>query len=265
MTTRARWPVRTAVQGLGVLVGMAAAATPATAQDRSVIEKVKASVVAVGTYQATRVPPFRFLGTGFVVGTGETAATSAHVLPAVLEAGADPEVLVALPPAESTRSGVRRLTTLAIDRDTDLALLRMDGAPLPALTLRDSASVREGDSLLFTGFPVGNALGLFAATHRAMVAAIAPMALPSATSTQLDAKTVRSLRRPAIPIFQLDGTAHPGSSGSPLYDPANGEVVGVVNMGVVRATRESALAQPSGITYAVPSKHLISLLQPTKR
>jgi S1-C subfamily serine protease len=263
MKMGAQSSVRIAVRAVGLCVALAAAA--ATAQAERVIEKVKASVVAVGTYQATRVPPFRFLGTGFVVADGSTAATSAHVLPAVLEAGSDPEVLVALPPAEPTRSGVRRLTALVIDRDADLALLRMEGAPLPALTLRDSASIREGDSLLFTGFPVGNALGLFPATHRAMVAAVAPMALPSATSTQLDAKTIRNLRRPAFPIFQLDGTAHPGSSGSPLYDPTSGEVVGVVNMGVVRAVRESALAQPSGISYAVPSKHLMALLERTKR
>jgi S1-C subfamily serine protease len=62
-------------------------------------------------------------------------------------------------------------------------------------------------------------------------------------------------------VFQLDATAYPGNSGSPLYDPDTGEVLGVVNMVFVKGTKESALTQPSGITYAVPSSHLEQLLK----
>ena len=46
-----------------------------------------------------------------------------------------------------------------------------------------------------------------------------------------------------------------------LYDPDTGEVLGVVNMVFVKGTKESALTQPSGITYAVPSSHLEQLLK----
>ena len=35
---------------------------------------------------------------------------------------------------------------------------------------------------------------------------------------------------------------------------------GVVLLVLVKSTKESALSQPSGITYAVPSRHLQSLL-----
>ena len=119
--------------------------------------------------------------------------------------------------------------------------------------------------LLFTGFPIGSVIGLFPATHRAMVAAIAPVALPSASGRQLDPKVVRRLRESAFPIFQLDATAFPGNSGSPLYDPANGEVVGVVNMVFVKGTKEAVLSQPSGISYAVPSRYLLELLAKVPR
>ena len=44
------------------------------------IEQIKASVVAVGTYQKTRSPPFVFRGTAFVVGDGTLIGTNAHVL-----------------------------------------------------------------------------------------------------------------------------------------------------------------------------------------
>jgi S1-C subfamily serine protease len=61
-------------------------------------------------------------------------------------------------------------------------------------------------------------------------------------------------------VYQLDGTAYPGSSGSPLYDGGTGEVVGVVNMVFVKGLKENALAQPSGISYAIPVRHLRELV-----
>ena len=61
-------------------------------------------------------------------------------------------------------------------------------------------------------------------------------------------------------MLQLDATAYPGNSGSPVYDPDTGDVLGIINMVLVKSTKESALSQPSGITYAVPSSHLQSLL-----
>jgi serine protease Do len=226
---------------------------------------VKLSVVAIGTLQTTRAPPFRFLGTGFAVGDGTLIATNAHVVPATLQPGDDPEVLVAmLPTADAARPEPRRLTVLATEKDQDLALLRMTGLPLPALRLRDSGTVNEGDLLFFTGFPIGTVLGLYAATHRATVAAIAPVAIPAATGQQLDSKTLLRLREGTFPVFQLDATAYPGNSGSPLYDPATGQVVGILNMVLVKSTKESALSQPSGISYAIPSRALQELIRRVK-
>lgn len=249
-----------AAAGLALLAGGRAGDAPAQTI-QATIERVKPSIVAIGTFQATRVPQFNFRGTGFVVGDGSLAATNAHVIAATLEPGPDPEQLVAvLPGSDGSRVALRKLTRIAIDADHDLALMKMDGAPLKPLALRDSAGVAEGDSLLFTGFPIGGALGLFPATHRAMIAAIAPVAIPSANSQRLDPKAIRRLRDSAFLMFQLDATAFPGNSGSPLFDPATGEVVGVLNMVFVKGTKEAALTQPSGISYAVPSRFLIELL-----
>ena len=44
------------------------------------LERVKPSVVAVGTFQKLRSPPFIFRGTGFAVGDGTLIATNAHVI-----------------------------------------------------------------------------------------------------------------------------------------------------------------------------------------
>jgi S1-C subfamily serine protease len=224
------------------------------------IERVKASVVAVGTFQRARSPAFRFLGTGFAVGDGATIATNAHVLAATLE-NEKFETFAVLIPRAGREVQVRAATRGASDPGHDIALLRIDGTPLPALSLRDSNDVREGDAVLFTGFPIGNVLGPHAATHRGMVSAITPIAIPPAHSSQLGPRAIRQLAAGAFPVFQLDATAYPGNSGSPVYAPGTGEVVGIVNMVFVKGSKEAALTQPSGITYAIPSRHLVELLK----
>jgi S1-C subfamily serine protease len=93
-----------------------------------------------------------------------------------------------------------------------------------------------------------------------MVAAITPIAIPPGDARKLDPALVRRLQAGAFPVFQLDATAYPGNSGSPLYDAATGEVVGVLNMVFVKGSKENALTNPSGISYAIPSRYLQGLI-----
>lgn len=233
----------------------------AMAEPAATIPRVKSSVVAVGTVQRLRTPQFQFLGTGFAVGDGTLIATNAHVIARPLAGGNDPEQLaIAIPSDNPQRAQVRVVQRAASDAERDLALLRMPGPPLPPLALRDSATVREGEQFLLTGFPIGSVLGLYAATHRAMIAAVTPIAIPPADARKLDTAMVMRLQAGAFPVFQLDATAYPGNSGSPLYDPATGEVVGVLNMVFVKGTKEKALTDPSGIAYAIPSRYLQALI-----
>jgi S1-C subfamily serine protease len=114
------------------------------------------------------------------------------------------------------------------------------------------------------GFPIGGALGFSPVTHRAMVSSITPIVLPAATGQQLTEKSIRSIRDGSFNIFQLDGTAYPGNSGGPLFDADSGEVIGIINMVFIKSTKESAISQPSGISYAIPSNYLQQLVQRQK-
>jgi S1-C subfamily serine protease len=115
------------------------------------------------------------------------------------------------------------------------------------------------------GFPIGGALGFSPVTHRGMISSIAAAALPTPSAQHLNEKTIRSLRGGgSFNIFQFDGTAYPGNSGGPLFDPDTGAVLGVVNMVFIKGTRESALTHPSGISYAIPSAFIVQLLQRSK-
>lgn len=223
------------------------------------IESVKPSIVGVGTVQKTRSPPLNFLGTGFVMDDGVHVVTNAHVVPEVLDIANHESYTVITGKGKQTE--LRAATIAAIDKEHDLALLKIAGPALPSMKLGDANKVREGQMLAFTGFPIGMILGLFPVTHRAMVSSITPIVLPARNSRQLDAKMIGQLQKSAYAVFQLDGTAYPGNSGSPLYDPETGLVYGVINMVFVKGKKEAALSNPSGITYAIPGNYIRELLE----
>ncbi|ABI55454.1 S1C family serine protease [Alkalilimnicola ehrlichii MLHE-1] len=223
------------------------------------VERVEPAIVSVATHQPARSPRLRHLGTGFAVADGRLVATNLHVLPDVLDRENQERLVVVTGSGRNTE--VRSAERVAASQTHDLALLRISGTPLPALSLGDSDAVRTGERLAFTGFPIGMILGMYPATHRASVSARTPMALPAGHSRQLDERRVAQLRRNPPMVFQLDGTAYPGNSGSPLFRIDSGEVVGIINQVFVQGGREAAVGSPSGISYAVPSGQLRALIE----
>lgn len=245
-------------------VGLATVlAGPARADLPDTVERVKPAIVVVGTYRSTDSPRFRLRGTGFVVSDGNQAITNLHVLPDANENMANASLVVQVRRAGGELS-MRQATVVRVDKVHDLALLRFEGAAAPVLRMGDSEAAREGQSLAFIGFPIGGALGFSPVTHRAMISSITPAAMPTPTARQLNEATIRSVRAGPFNIFQLDGTAYPGNSGGPLFDPDSGEVLGVVNMVFIKGSRESALSQPSGISYAIPARFVVELLESAK-
>ena len=224
------------------------------------IEQIKPSVVVVGTYVKTRSPAFVMRGTGFVVGNGNLVATNVHVVPDVFDS-ANGETLLVLALTGHVGAQQRPAKIVASDKTHDLALLRIEGPPLQAMALQESGKIREGQNIAFTGFPIGSVLGLSPVTHRGIISAITPIALPGATANQLNEKVIKRLKSGPFEIYQLDGTAYPGNSGGPLFEMDKGEVIGIVNMVFVKGTKESVLTNPSGISYAVPVVYLLELLR----
>lgn len=239
-------------------------ATGARADPIDTIERVKVSVVAIGTYERTRNPAFAFRGTGFAIGDGSWIATNAHVLPPTLDGERRESLVAVLPGINITTGQARPARVLAVDRTNDLAIIAIEGAKLTPLRITDAFRVREGQTLYFTGFPIGAVLGLIPVTHRAMVAALTPISIPTSDAAQLDAQAIRRLSSGAPSVMQLDATAYPGNSGSPLYDPESGAVVGILNSVFVKASRETLLSQPSGITFALPVQWLLDLMKTIK-
>ncbi|MBN2701463.1 MAG: trypsin-like peptidase domain-containing protein [Methylothermaceae bacterium] len=233
-------------------MGSAVAALPQT------VARIKSSILAVGTYQRTRTPSAVFRGTGFVVADGRHVLTNAHVLPETVDREHS-EVLAVFFKSHG-KDRLRGAKVVDMDKTYDIAVLKIAGDPLPALSLGDSDTVREGENYAFTGYPIGMVLGLYPVTHRGIVASITPIAIPALRAGQLNPKLLRRLNRP-YRVFQLDATAYPGNSGSPLYDPKTGTVIGIINKVFVKESKENLLAKPSGISYAVPIEYAKQLLR----
>ena len=218
---------------------------------------IKPGVVGVGTYHPTASPRVRLQGTGFAVLDGRYVVSCAHIFSKPLDSEKNEVHAVFL--GRDRQIGVRPARLVATDSNRDLALLKIEGDPLPALKLGDSDRAREGAQLYFTGYPIGSVLGLNPSTHRAGLAAIVPIFTPLQKAAQLDARTLRQARD-AYEVFELDAIAYPGNSGSPVWHPDTGEVLGVVNSVYVKGAKEAALTDPSGISYAIPAKYVRALL-----
>lgn len=221
------------------------------------VAELKPSVVAVGTYAPLRQPAHFYLGTGFVVADGKHAVTNFHVVDKRLnEAKREQFAIFVKLDGSDVRKNAR---IVGFDREKDLALLAFDGLPLPKLNVNSPGLVAEGSEVLFTGFPLGTALGINPVSHRGMVSAVVNIIEPMLGDGQLTPERIRQLRSPFV-IYQLDGTAYPGNSGSPVVDMESGKVIAVINKTFVQKSKEAAVTNPSGISYAIPIQYVKRLL-----
>jgi len=223
----------------------------------ALISQLKPSVVAIAIYNPTASPRLKLLGSGFAIGPGDLVVTNYHVVSAAINPAQNESYVVLSGHGQQPK--IHQILKTSHAPQHDLALLRID-SKLPAARLAPADYIAEGTELAFTGYPITGVLGLYPATHRALLSAVTPVAIPADNSQVISAATLRQLREPFF-IYQLDGTAYPGNSGSMLYRQDNGEVVGVINMVLVKKSREAVLSDPSGISYAIPIKHLHELIR----
>jgi S1-C subfamily serine protease len=152
-------------------------------------------------------------GSGFVFSDEGLVLTNAHVV------GDAAAVTVVLPDGRS-RSG----STIGVDHDTDLAVVKISADHLSAIRLGTTRTLRQGQLVIALGNPFG-----FQHTVTAGVV--------SATGRSLRARTGRLMTG----LIQTDAALNPGNSGGPLVNAA-GEVVGI----------NTAVIMPAqGISFAV--------------
>ncbi len=169
-------------------------------------------------------------GSGVILDPAGYIITNAHVV----EGARRVEVLLAghVRPNPRLRSVIKprgikvAAKVLGIDRETDLALLKIPRGDCPYLRLGNSDDLRQGQLVLAFGSPLG---------------------LENSVSMGVISSIARQLR-PEDPMvyIQTDASINPGSSGGPLVNTA-GEVVGINTMIF------SQSGGNEGIGFAAPS------------
>ncbi|WP_346779140.1 trypsin-like peptidase domain-containing protein [Burkholderia sp. Ac-20365] len=135
------------------------------------------------------------VGSGFIVSPNGLILTTAHVVD-----GSD-DVTVRLTDRREFKARV-----VAVDGQSDVAVIQIDAAKLPVVKLGDSTRVRVGEQVLTIGSPDN---------YQNTVTA----GIVSATSRTLADGTT-------FPFFQTNGALNPDNSGGPVFNRA-GEVVGI--------------------------------------
>ncbi len=219
------------------------------------VEKVKRSTMAIGTYYFNDKPATRFSGTGFVIGDGTRIVTNHHVIKAVKDK--DRLFHLRVFHKDLPDKGIKARLA-AEDPFHDLAIVVVE-RKLPALPLAKTGSLKEGHHIAFTGYPIGFVLGLNPTTHTGIVSAIAPIILPSPHGSLIKGELIKHLKD-TWDIVQLDAVAFPGNSGSPVYRIATKNVVGVINKVFIKGKKKHVLKDPTGLTYAIPVEfvHLLN-------
>jgi len=154
-------------------------------------------------------------GSGVVLAADGYVLTNAHV------AAGDGPIQVRLPGGAAVRGEL-----VGTDPRTDLAVVRVDTAPLVALPISEARRLRVGELVVAIGNPLG-----FERSVTAGVVSALYRTLPGPGSSLLDG------------LVQTDAAVNPGNSGGPLLD-ASGEVVGITTAMIPRA---------SGLGFAVPA------------
>jgi serine protease Do len=179
------------------------------------------------------VAPSRGAGSGVIVDAAGYIVTNAHVVQ-----GAH-RIQVELPVREAGgRSLVRprpRLVgaqVVALDEETDLAVLKVAEQGLPALTFADSDAVRPGQFVLAFGSPLG-------------LTSSVTLGVISAVGRQLESED------PMV-YLQTDAPINPGNSGGPLVN-LDGQVVGINTLILTQSGGNEGLgfAAPSNIVRRV--------------
>ena len=182
-----------------------------------VTERVGPAVVRVET--GTKTPDARSrggLGSGIVISPDGLVLTNSHVV------GSSRQIRL-----RDVEGIVTDARVLGVDPDTDLALLRADGArDLRYASLGNSRNLRRGQLVV----AIGNPLGFESTVTAGVVSALG--------------RSIRSVSGRTIEdVIQTDAALNPGNSGGPLVSSA-GEVIGI-NTAIINGAQ--------GICFAVAS------------
>jgi serine protease Do len=164
--------------------------------------------------QGPQVVPMRGEGSGFIISHDGYILTNAHVV--------DHANLVNV---KLTDRREFKAKVIGVDKDSDIALIKIDAKDLPTVKIGNSRDTKVGEWVVAIGSPYG-----FENSVTAGIVSAKSRSLPDATY---------------VPFIQTDVAVNPGNSGGPLFNLA-GEVVGI------NSQIYSRTGGFQGLSFAIP-------------
>lgn len=177
----------------------------------AVSEKVQPSVVNIRVEKVARIENYFFgpdyervsgIGTGIIIRKDGYIITNYHVVQ-----GAN-EIIVTLLGGKEYKGKV-----VGRDRDTDLAVVKVETTDLPAVEIGDSSKLQVGE----VAVAIGNPFGLSYTVSAGVI---------SALRRNVSIQDETGVTRTYTNLIQTDAAINPGNSGGPLCD-VEGRVIGV--------------------------------------
>ena len=165
--------------------------------------------------------PMRGQGSGFIVSDDGYIVTNTHVVE-------DADIVT----VRMTDRREYKAKVVGTDKQTDIAVLKIDARSLPTVKLGRSADVNVGEWVVAIGSPFG-----FENSVSAGIMSAKGRSLPDASYTQ---------------FLQTDVAVNPGNSGGPLFNLA-GEVIGI------NSQIYSRNGGFQGISFAIPIETALSV------
>jgi serine protease Do len=186
-----------AVVNISVTKALAATGLPEAFGDEQMREFLRRFGMPIpkGDPAPDRGMPAQGVGSGFIVSPDGMILTNAHVVDGATE------VLVRLADKREFNAKV-----LGVDAKTDVAVIKIDAAGLPAVKIGNPSTLRVGEWVAAIGSPFG-------LDH-------------TVTAGIVSAKSRNLPDEHLVPFIQTDVAVNPGNSGGPLFNMA-GEVVGI--------------------------------------
>jgi serine protease Do len=164
--------------------------------------------------QGPSTVPMRGEGSGFIVSPDGYILTNAHVV--------DHANIVQV---RLTDRREFKAKVIGVDKESDVALIKIDAKDLPTVKLGNSRDARVGEWVVAIGSPYG-----FENSVTAGIVSAKSRTLPDATY---------------VPFLQTDVAVNPGNSGGPLFNLA-GEVIGI------NSQIYSRTGGYQGLSFAIP-------------
>ncbi len=164
----------------------------------------------------------RSTGSGVILSEDGFIVTNYHVVQAARRI----EVRLAMDESGVPHEPIMLARLVGVDRQTDLAVIKIERSGLPHLSFGDPKDVHVGQVAMAFGSPLG-------------LAGSVSMGVVSSTARQVHEDD-------SIAYLQTDAPINPGNSGGPLVD-TNGQVVGINTFILTRS------GGSEGLGFAIPS------------